>query len=601
MKTFRESRFGRRGLAWGLAILSCGASVFAQTTDSNLVPVVTVLATQPFATTNHPGVFTVFRHGNTNATLNVWYDLGGTASNGVDYAMIPPHEVEIAAGATSNTVVIVPLTNPPSLSAFPTVVLTLTNSPLMTPVNYEIGSPSRATVYLEPVRPPLVKITVPASGTVFFAPTNILMAAGTFDLFPVTNVAFFAGTNFLGFGKPLPIVVEPANDPIEREQGWTLVWSNPPPGGYALTAVATDAGGLTATSAAVTITVQESLPPTNLPPIVRLVSPPNGKVFFAPVNIPLYAFARDPDGSIASVEFFADTNRLGLGRPVPVPVAPADGFHWPIIYPNFYLIWSNAPVGTWTLTAQATDNGGAVGVSVPVNITVLPSPPPPTNHPPLVSIVASDPVAVEGTNGWIRPGETNPVPTWSAWPPRPICFFTNYGPNTATFTVRRYGDLSNDLTVPYGIGGTASNGVDYVALPGAVTIPAGERRAFITIVPIDDGPPDVNKTVVLTLEPSTNTPPDYRLGFPRRAAAVILDPGAPWPETEVLPGGYFHLAQAGPDAAWFCIETSTNLTDWTPVCTNQVVHGSIDFVDPDAAAHAARFYRVVPLAHPPAE
>ena len=49
--------------------------------------------------------------------------------------------------------------------------------------------------------------------------------------------------------------------------------------------------------------------------------------------------------------------------------------------------------------------------------------------------------------------------------------------------------------MPYDIGGTASNGVDYVALPGFVTIPPGERRALITIVPIDDGPPDVNKTV----------------------------------------------------------------------------------------------------------
>ena len=75
--------------------------------------------------------------------------------------------------------------------------------------------------------------------------------------------------------------------------------------------------------------------------------------------------------------------------------------------------------------------------------------------------------------------------------------------------MRRFGDTNGDLTVPYDIGGTASNGVDYVALPGSVTIPAGELRALITIVPIDDGPPDVNKTVILTLTPSTNTPPDY--------------------------------------------------------------------------------------------
>ena len=68
-------------------------------------------------------MFTLFRAGNTNATLNVWYDLSGTASNGVDYALIPPHLVEIAAGATSNTIVITPLTNLPPSSAAKTVVL----------------------------------------------------------------------------------------------------------------------------------------------------------------------------------------------------------------------------------------------------------------------------------------------------------------------------------------------------------------------------------------------------------------------------------------------------------------------------------------------
>jgi hypothetical protein len=157
------------------------------------------------------------------------------------------------------------------------------------------------------------------------------------------------------------------------------------------------------------------------------------------------------------------------------------------------------------------------------------------------------------------------------------------------------------LTVPYAIGGTASNGVDYVALPGSVTISAGQRRALITIVPNDDGPPDVNKTVVLALTPSTNTPPDYLLGFPRRAAAIIIDSNGPRPVTGLLPGGSFHLVTPGPDAAWFCIEYSTNLNDWTPVCTNQVINGSIDFVDPDVQSNPSRFYRAVPLTNPPSE
>src|SRR5579863_3296338 len=93
------------------AISLFGARASGQT-SSPIIPVVTVQATQPFATTTNPGVFTFFRAGSTDATLNVWYDLDGTASNGVDYALIPPHLVTIAGGAVSNALIITPLTNP---------------------------------------------------------------------------------------------------------------------------------------------------------------------------------------------------------------------------------------------------------------------------------------------------------------------------------------------------------------------------------------------------------------------------------------------------------------------------------------------------------
>jgi hypothetical protein len=138
-------------------------------------------------------------------------------------------------------------------------------------------------------------------------------------------------------------------------------------------------------------------------------------------------------------------------------------------------------------------------------------------------------------------------------------------------------------------------------VPGFVTIPAGDRRALIPVVPIDDGPPDISSTVVLRLLPSTNSPLDYVLGFPHHAAALILDGRRPHPSTAALADRCFHLNASGPDGAWFRIEYSTNLRDWIPICNNQVIQGSIDFVDPDAQTDSSRLYRAVPINGPPAD
>jgi len=457
-----------------------------------------------------------------------------------------------------------------------------------------------------------VSIIEPQTGDVFYTPTNIQILAKVSDPnSSVTNVEFFAGPLDLGSGTP--VVLDPPGVNGITGLVYLYDWLNPSPGNYALTAVASDNDGLSITSAPVNVAVLQG-PPPNPPKLVRIVSPADGATFFAPVNIPLYAYAADPNGYVESLQFFDGTNSLGFGQRLPVVTSLASGGvvvggPAPPIYPTnlFFLTWSNAPVGIHVLTAQATIvfTGHPLVllvVSDPVKIAVLPSPPPPTNLPPIVNIVATDPIAIEGTNSWLWPGETNTTPTWTAWPTAVCRFFTNCAPKTATFTVSRFGDTNDDLTVPYDIGGTASNGVDYVALPGSVTIPAGQRHALITIVPIDDGPPDVNKTVILTLLPDMqmNPLPGYVLGFPRRAAAIIIDHG-PCPATGMLPDGCFHLAMPGPDAAWFYVQRSKDLVNWTSICTNQVIDGSIDFIDPDAVSNQSLFYRAVPLANPPSD
>jgi Bacterial Ig domain/Calx-beta domain len=610
------------------SLLFSGTNIFAQVTISNSpIPVVTIRATDPLASwSGNTGTFTVYRSGNPAPALNVFYDISGTATNGVDYQAISSF-IQLPSGVVSSNILIQPVNL--GQTDIRTVNLALGPSPLLTassiPINYKIGSPSNATVYITPPGvtdiPPVVKITSPPDGSSYAAPANIglIAVASDQDGF-VTSVEFFAGTNSIGVSTNWVVVDPPVppGDFVAGSRAFFLNWTNVQSGLYVLTAKAIDNGGESSVSPPVNITVG---PVTNLPPVVRITSPQDHEFFLGPLTLPIFAYAHDPDGTITAVEFFDGTNELGPGHHIgPTPIATplssgADAYSTPVspgpiplppvpILPPtnlFVFVWSNAPVGIHALTAVATDNGGASTTSDPVNITILPRVPPPTNRPAIVSIVATDPIAIEDTNCWPWLGLVSSS-TWADWTTAAPLWrvFTNWFPKDAVFTVRRWGDVSDDVTVTYAIGGTASNGVDYVALPGVVTIPAGECATRITVVPLDDASPDITRTVILSLTPDTNLPPDYLLGFPRKAAAIILD-GPPWPATAVLPDKCFHMNATGPDGAWFHIEYSPDAINWTPICTNQVIAGSIDFVDPDAPGNSAGFYRAVPELSPPVQ
>jgi hypothetical protein len=219
-------------------------------------------------------------------------------------------------------------------------------------------------------------------------------------------------------------------------------------------------------------------------------------------------------------------------------------------------------------------------------------PPTRTNGGNLVSIFSPDPIASEGTNCLGRPVGLPPyvTNTWNSW--------TNFTrTNVATFVVRRNGNTTDDLTVSYAIGGTATNGVDYELLPGSVTIPAGSRTARITVVPISniDPSPRPVESVVLRLQAPTNVPPEYALGYPKKAAAIIVGNNAPCPLSRSLRDGTFHCELPGTNGFWFRVDVSTNLTDWSAICTNIVNRGLVHFVDADADDSGQRYYRAVPV------
>jgi hypothetical protein len=208
---------------------------------------------------------------------------------------------------------------------------------------------------------------------------------------------------------------------------------------------------------------------------------------------------------------------------------------------------------------------------------------------PVVNIVARDPIASEGrTFWWLNAHEQWTGFDLSNW------WGVNWGgTNTATFVVRRHGPTNTPLVVNYAIGGGASNAVDYAALSGAVTIGAGKHTARVVVVPTDDSVLEGIESVRLTVQASD----DYRIGFPPRASAIIVDNDRPRPTCRMVSNGEFHLCRPATNGFCYRIEASTNLIHWSALCTNVVTDGALHFIDSDALLSPARFYRVV--AEPP--
>ena len=567
-----------RRLRFPAAALLCAVALSAHAQTNSTVPVVTIHAPDPSASeSGDPGRFTLFRDGPTNAALNVYCVLDGTASNGVDYVTIP-NWISVPAGVREVPIPVNPIDDT-FIEGTEWVRLRLVYSPTMPPINYIIGSPSNAVVYIldnDPPptnQPPAVHISMPTNGATFAAPANIYICAAATDSDGyVATVEFFAGSTSLGIRtNTCPACVGPANP-------FCLLWSNVPPGGYVLTALATDNLGARAHSDPVSLKVFPLA--SNAPPVVKIINPTNGSVFIAPVNIAIDATASDTDDDVVRVDFFAGDHFLGSDTGT---------------NKNPYsIVWSNVPPGLYSLRARATDSRGAPGYAAPVSITVTgTNSPPPTNYPPFVTINAIDPIAAEGTNCWRW--YTNTVGWTDA------CR-TNYPrTNTATFLVRRGGPTNASLTVYYDVHGSASNGVDYATLPGVVTIPAGERSARIVVHPIDDAIPECNETVILRLLISSNSPPDYRVGWPAKAAAVIVDNDLPPPNTTLLCDGIFHLCVPAPINFCYHIECSLDMIHWVPVCTNIVTELGVLYAEPETADFPTRFYRVVPESNPPAQ
>jgi hypothetical protein len=92
---------------------------------------------------------------------------------------------------------------------------------------------------------------------------------------------------------------------------------------------------------------------SNQLPSISLTAPVNGAIVTAPASITITATASDPDGTVAKVEFFDGTTKLGEDTSSP-----------------YSFSWTSVPAGDHVISTKATDNIGGVTTSGSVTIHV---------------------------------------------------------------------------------------------------------------------------------------------------------------------------------------------------------------------------------------
>ena len=284
---------------------------------------------------------------------------------------------------------------------------------------------------------PTATITNPADLATLFTPGEIaIQATATAPAGTVAKVEFFTGADKLGESSTSP---------------FGIVWTNPVPGYYSLTAFVTDSSGATNSSAPVRVTVQNA--------IVQFTAPTNGARLASIDLIPLAATASDSGGTITLVEFFDGAAKLGEASIRP-----------------FSMTWSNASVGAHALTAVATAEGGGQNTSAPVNVTVF------VDLPPVVTLTfpLNNSTSVVPANLTLTASASDPDST--------VAKVTFFDGGT---------ELGQDATAPYSLTWT--------------NVPLGSH-AFTAVAVDDHGLTTTSAVVNATVVP--NTPPLVALTSP---------------------------------------------------------------------------------------
>jgi hypothetical protein len=234
--------------------------------------------------------------------------------------------------------------------------------------------------------------------------------------------------------------------------------------------------------------------------------------------------AFDPDGSIRKVNLFWGPSILAALTNAP-----------------YLFQWTNLPPGSYTLTAQAVDDDGLIGVSSPVGFVVVPPPP--------IPVFIEQPVGQNVRSGSVaifRVRAAGPQPIHYQW------LFNGVPMNGATNTFL----ILNNVQP---------------ANAGTNTVLATNQWGSTVSQP-------ATLSVDVTAPPAgnTNDPPSVCL-----SSVEILDPGVAL------------ISVNATNISVVNIEWTSNCLTWTQLLTLTNYGGALYFADPDAVSRPRRFYRAV--------
>jgi len=203
----------------------------------------------------------------------------------------------------------------------------------------------------------------PGYGTSGWNDVNTLQAAGYpvfmsewgFDM--STTAGYLHGT-ITGYGQPLMNFVERLGIPLPKvgNSAWEacLAWEPPMFNlDWSLRVGETHMGGFVKDTLYLRRNDDQPSEGSNIWPTVSVTSPLDGDIFHQGDDIVIEANASDSDGNVTKVEFYCQGNKLGEAANAP-----------------YSYTWANVPAGRYSLAARATDNSGAITVSLPVSVGV---------------------------------------------------------------------------------------------------------------------------------------------------------------------------------------------------------------------------------------